>query len=393
MAGRHPRAAAAAQPTAAQQSVKQTRFQGLWWGTERIWTDELVRLKIARCQFAPKGTDIIYPPAGPSATTLAELQKNPHAADTPMERLGASEKGLFMRLEGLFIVDVPAADGNGTTKECRASGMLYELVDHDWEEVVEANKEHDAIKTDGGKGKAREVTESEFEAMPREAEVDVSLESDHPPSQDPDAPPVMMQPSPLKPPPLPNPDPTVPIAETATNILEQTSPAAASGATEPRKTRSLSVQISHPVLSTPYPLPPPPNGFRFRPILKPGHEVVINLALISGRYYPGILYHPQMHDTVQQALSMANEEGGHFRHRHLWAMEGLLPGVHQSMEPRFWKASRVLMLQEADKVARERFRERWEVTKMERLHPARGKSDVNWNDIIGDNEASMEVDS
>ena len=63
------------------------------------------------------------------------------------------------------------------------------------------------------------------------------------------------------------------------------------------------------------------------------------------------------------------------------------------MEPRFWKASRVLMLQEADKVARERFRERWEVTKMERLHPARGKSDVNWNDIIGDNEASMEVDS
>ncbi|EJF64098.1 hypothetical protein DICSQDRAFT_153218 [Dichomitus squalens LYAD-421 SS1] len=372
MVGRHPRAAAPAQ-----YSVKQTRFQGLWWGTERIWTDELVRLKIARCQFAPKGTDVIYPPAGPSASTLAELHKNPPAAEIPMDKLGASEKGLFMVLEGLFIVDVPAADGNGTTKECRASGVLYELVEHDWEEVVEENKAHEATETDKGNGKASESTEK----------------SDHPHSEDPNAPPIMTQPSPLKPPPLPNPDPTVPIAETATNILEQTSPAAGAGAAESKKARSLSAQLSHPVLSTPYPLPPPPHGFRFRPILKPGHEVIINLSLISGRYYPGLLYHPQMHDTVQEALNMADSEGGYFQNRHLWAMEGLLPGVHQSMEPRHWKPSRVIMLQEADKQARERFRERWEETKIERLHPPEAKPDVNWSGILGDNDAAMVVDS
>ena len=89
------------------QTVSQTRFQGIWWGTERIWTDELVRLKIALCQFAPKGTGMIYPPAGPSPSTL---ESDPEAAADP-QRLGASEKGLFLRLEGLFVVDVPNAEG------------------------------------------------------------------------------------------------------------------------------------------------------------------------------------------------------------------------------------------------------------------------------------------
>ncbi|KAI1793512.1 hypothetical protein LXA43DRAFT_1001067 [Ganoderma leucocontextum] len=375
LAGRHPRAAATASlPQPPQQTVIQTRFQGVWWGTERIWTDELVRLKIARCQFAPKGTDVIYPPAGPSASSLAEMQGNPAIADTPTDRLGASEKGLFLRLEGLFIVDVPVADGNGTTKECRASGMVYELADTDWEEVVEANKVNGATGViDKGKGKAREVSDDLM-------------------SQDPNAPPLMPQPSPLQPPLHPNADPTVPVAESASSILEQTSPAAPAAANnnaaQSKHTRNVSEQMSHPVLSTPYPLPPPPNGFKFRPILPPGNEVVISLSLISGRYYPSLFYHPLMRSTVQQALNMASEEGGLFRNRHLWAMEGLLPGVHQSMDPRFWRGSRVLMLQEADKEARSRFRERWEVVKMDRLH-----SQQNSDDVVADNEAAMEVDS
>ena len=402
MAGRHPRAAAAAaapQPPP-QRTVIQTRFQGVWWGTERIWTDELVRLKIARCQFAPRGTDVIYAPAGPSVSSLAEMQGNPAIADTPTERLGASEKGLFLRLEGLFIVDVPAANGNGTTKECRASGMVYELADADWEEVVEANKVNGVANgvgvVDKGRGKTRETSDGETLIILDYVGVDAVLGPD-PMAQDANTPPATTQPSSPKPPPLPNADSVIQGAKTASSagVNEQTPPAAPAPAhtngTQSRHARSVSDQLSHPVLSTPYPLPPPPNGFKFRPILPPGHEVVISLSLISGRYYPGLFCHPLMRPTVQQAISLASEEGGLFRNRHLWAMEGLLPGVHQSMDPRFWRGSRVLMLQEADKEARSRFRERWEVVKMERLHPSQN-SDVDWEGVIADNEVAMEVD-
>ena len=140
----------------APQTVTQKRFQGLWWGSEKIWVDELVRLKIARCQFAPKGTDVILPPAGPSPTTVAHAQATtPGAEGVDPQRLGAQERGLFFRIEGLFVVDTPAEDGSSVTKECRASGMVYELVDADWEDP-EAPKVDGAASVDKGKGKARE---------------------------------------------------------------------------------------------------------------------------------------------------------------------------------------------------------------------------------------------
>lgn len=176
------------------------------------------------------------------------------------------------------------------------------------------------------------------------------------------------------------------MAETASTILAETSPEAAAATKGKEKTVSLSVQLSRPVLSEPYPLPPATKGFRFRPILPPGHEAVVSLSLISGRYFPGLFHHPLMAPTVAHALSLSSDEGGLYQHRHLWAMEGLLPGIHQSMDPRQWRKSRLTMLQEADREARDRFRERWEETKMARLHP----SQPEWE--AGDAEAAMEVD-
>ena len=133
-------------------TVVQTRFQGLWWGTERIWTGELVRLKIARAQFAPKGTDVVFPPAGPSAQTLEWYkQHHPDVLESGEANMGAGQRGLFLRLEGLVVVDVPTADGSYTT-ECRASGMLYEVVDEDWEDP----QAQQAAAVDAkGKGKAK----------------------------------------------------------------------------------------------------------------------------------------------------------------------------------------------------------------------------------------------
>lgn len=197
----------------------------------------------------------------------------------------------------------------------------------------------------------------------------------------------MTQPSPLKPPLLPNPDPSIPIAETASAILVQTSPAVAA-AKDQENTLNLNAQLSHPVLSEPYPLPPATKGFRFRPILPPGHEAVISLSLISGRYYPGLFHHPLMAPTVAHALALSSDDGGLYSQRHLWAMEGLLPGIHQSMDPRQWRKSRLTMLQEADREARDRFQERWEETKMARLHPPQPEG--QWEE--GAAGAPMEVD-
>ncbi|KAI0630548.1 hypothetical protein C8Q77DRAFT_1133756 [Trametes polyzona] len=360
------------------QTVSQTRFQGIWWGTERIWTDELVRLKIARCQFAPKGTEMIYPPAGPSPSTLESMKDNPEAAAADPQRLGASEKGLFLRLEGLFVVDVPNAEGTGLTRECRASGMVYELADDDWDDAADSSS-HTAATGGSSKGKEREVSIPNGHAHAGSGE--------HPP-QDPDGVPTFMtQPSPMKPPPLPNPDPSVPVQETAATILSQTSPEAAAQQKK-EKAHTLNDQLSHPLLSTPYPLPPATKGFKFRPILPPDHEAVISLSLISGRYYPGLFHHPLMAPTVAHALTLSADDGGLYHHRHLWAMEGLLPGIHQSMDPRHWRRSRLVMLQEADREARDRLRERWEEIKMARLHPS--DTEGRWEE--GNGADAMEVD-
>lgn len=268
-----------------QKNVTQLRYQGLWWGAERIWTEELVRLKLARCQFAPRGTDIVYPPAGPSKTT--QQWNEEHGVPTNEQTSGAGEKGLFMKIDGLFVVDVDDKGGAGRVKECRASGMIYELVDQDW-----VNEEVHAVSTNG-KGKERATEES---------------------------------------------------------ISAPAAPQTAADASSPSKP-------ARPVLSAMYPLPDPPIGYKFNPILTPGNEVVLSLSLISGRYYPHLFTHPRLRKSLQKAALVTEEDGGLYLNKHIWAMQGLLPGVHQSMDPSFWKDRRVTMFEEADRQARESFRE------------------------------------
>lgn len=265
--------------------VTQLRYQGLWWGAERIWTEELVRLKLPRSQFVPQGSSVVYPPASPGKSTL-EWWHNERGIQIDPQHVGSSDRGLFMKIDGLFVVEVPNKDGSGEkVKECRASGMIYELVDQDYE------PEH-------GKGKERES------AQPPSATA--------PPSQ---STPRGTPPGSVSAPPTPS--------------------------TKPR-----------PVLSASFPLPDPPKGYKFNPILPQGHEVVLSLSLISGRYYPHLLKHPRMQKALLRAVQVPIENGGLFKSRHIWAMEGLLPGLHQSMEPEFWKPSRGEMIVEADRAAR-----------------------------------------
>ncbi|RDB20827.1 hypothetical protein Hypma_012012 [Hypsizygus marmoreus] len=292
----------------------QMRFQGLWWGAERIWTDDFVRLKVPRRCLAPKGAENILPPSPPGKSAVEIYLES---GQDPSE-LGAGARGVFMRLDGLFVVDAGQADGT-TKKECRASGMLYELADHDWEDP-------NVVK--GQNGTTNSVNGSSA----------TSTNSDPPPS-------FVPAPSPLNPHVLPNVDPSVPVASTSSAMLAQTGPPA------PVPSIPLpSSQLSHP--SAPhYLLPEPPEGYVFRPILTPGHEVVVSLSLISGRYYPKILSHPLLAPRVKDALENPLENGGLQENNNLWALEGLAAGYYNAVDPTIYKTSRTKMIEDADKAA------------------------------------------
>ncbi|KAF8141520.1 hypothetical protein EV363DRAFT_1204315 [Boletus edulis] len=306
-----------APPIALTQTVTQTRYQGLWWGAERIWTDELVRLKLSRSQIAPKGARNIVPPAGPSRKALEYTKMLDAAGDDGETVVGAESRGVFMRIDGLYVVDIPRPDSTAG-KECRATGMLYELVDEDWEGDLPGEGMNG---DDGGKGKGK------GKAVEVPATVDGGTQEGISPT-------------------------TAPGSAPATNGVSIS------------KGRSANEQLSHPILSSPFPLPPPPEGFKFRPILTPGHEAVLSLNLIAGRYYPRLLRHPLLDSYVEKAL---NIEGGHLvETSQLWALEGLAPGYYNTMDPVRWRACRVTMVREADKEARQGLEEHWRARARER---------------------------
>ncbi|KAF8892256.1 hypothetical protein BD779DRAFT_1511858 [Infundibulicybe gibba] len=272
----------------AQEQVNtQVRFQGLWWGAERIWTDEFVRLKN------------ILPPSGPGKSardTWIAQGRDP-------AELGAGSRGVFMRLDGLFVVDALQPDG-GTRKECRASGMLYELADEDWEEVNASS---------GGATPAPIASSSLSGPVPVNGNAQAGPSSF--PSQSAQ--------------PIPGPSNTTPATSSAGLPLP------------PREILS----------PTPYILPQAPEGYRFRAILPEGHESVISLSLISGRYYPRVLSHPLLDHTLRQALSNSPERGGLMEYNNLWALEGLAAGFYNSVDPTIYKTTRVKMVEDADKEA------------------------------------------
>ncbi len=341
----------ASQPPANSKTVSQLRYQGLWWGAERIWTEELVRLKLARCQFAPQGTDTVYPPGGPSKSTIEWARDNNIELDG--QTAGAGEKSLFMRVEGLFVVDVPSPGETGMIKECRASGMLYELVEEDWEESDSVIKN----TTDEDKGKGKEPTHpvgiTDAHTGPIDQVVDIGSASTGPLQSQIPAPFTVNPPDGL--------------SATPPRQVSQTPPL-------PVKEDTLSRQLSRPVLSTAYPLPEPPKGYKFRAILPPGNEVVLSLSLIAGRYYPRLFSHPLLMPVMQQAMQAPPEEGGLYLYRHLWALEGLVPGIHQTMDPEHWKNGRHIMFKEADSQARQALHARRKEIQMERPNSQAGPS-------------------
>ncbi|KAJ6584087.1 hypothetical protein DFH09DRAFT_1029000 [Mycena vulgaris] len=258
--------------------LNQRRFQGIWWGGEHIWADDLVRLKVPRSCLAPGGAQQIFAPSGLGKRKKAAHEFDESRGDDP-SKYGAIERGVFMKIETIFVVDEDA----GAKRECRVSGMLYELADSDWE------------------------------------------------------------------------DPNLPRNVESTSIGPSTRPSA---------------KFPGPASSgeiLPFPLPPPPMGYKFRPILAPGHEAVMSLALINGRYYPFLLKHPLLQPYLSELIP--SEDTMLTSSAHLWALDGLFGGYKNSVDPSKHKPSREKMISDATKEAmaalEDHIKERRRLTRME----------------------------
>ncbi|KAJ7066548.1 hypothetical protein C8F01DRAFT_1019945 [Mycena amicta] len=230
---------------ARQNKTSQFRFQGLWWGGERIWVDDLVRLKIPRSCLAPGGAPNLFAASGPGKENAAAIRDR----DLDPADFGGASRAVFMRIDSLFLLE-------GKPRELRAAGMLYELADHDW---------HD----------------------PNVPHL-------------PDGVPAKPQPAPW-------------------NTSEKQ-------------------------------IPMSPKGHKFRPIVSTGSEVAVSLSLLAGRYYPLLLQHPLILPQLATIDTKENTQMQSFAH--LWSLEGLFPGVSNSVDPWVYKANRETLMKDAFKAAR-----------------------------------------
>ena len=258
----------------------QKRYQGLWWGGERIWVDDLVRLKVPRREFDPEGSDNVLPVVPPSQAAIEyTVQKDIDPEDAP----GSGDRGLFLRITSIFTADA----------QVRIAGMLFDLVE---EGFIGAGVEE---------REERQENTSAFDTRTLD--------------------PALLQGE--------TPDP--PLAE--------------------RTPKGFKPASDYQVLSGPYVRswnpPEPPIGYKFRSILKGDREAAMDISLLSGRYYPGILSNPLLSDHLGRLIGLEEEV------HHIYALEGLAPGYYNSVDPEFSKETRAGMIVEAIAEARSKCEE------------------------------------
>jgi len=261
----------AALPADSPAQVKsQKRYQGLWWGGERIWVDDLVRLKVPRRELAPNGSERVLPAVPPSQ---AAVEYAIHKGTEPEHAPGSGDRGLFLRITSIFVAE----------KRVRISGMLFDLVEEGF------------VGAGVGGREGRQEDTSAFDMR--------SLDPALLQGENSDAPPAERTPNGFKP------------------------------------------ASDRQVLSGPYVRswnpPEPPIGYKFRSILKGDWEAVMDISLLSGRYYPGVLSNPLLSDHMERLLRLKESV------YHLYALEGLAPGYYNSVDPEFPKESRSAMFMEA----------------------------------------------
>ncbi|KAF8603781.1 hypothetical protein BDV93DRAFT_522944 [Ceratobasidium sp. AG-I] len=224
-----------------QQSDADELFQGLWWGAERIWLDDLVRLRPSREELDPENAMGLLPTSSSNAVSSP----------------------LFLRITYI------TPDKEDTSElSISVGGDLYELV-RESEAPPEEVKEKPKPRSSGAQ-------ESIFGAptgllpinQPNTSSRSMPLLNNARPDLDTFAQPQRYEAVP-------------PIASTSSGL---------GGPPEP------------PVAETNIPMPAPPPGYVFRRLLTPGFEMIVDVGAIGGRYYPTILRASAV-DTVMRAVN------------------------------------------------------------------------------------------
>ncbi|THV06886.1 hypothetical protein K435DRAFT_788993 [Dendrothele bispora CBS 962.96] len=115
-------------PVAVTHCSAMTTFPYLWWGPERLATNDLLRLKPSRNTFhhlSIPSVSKVLPPSGPGKMMAAVL------AGT-----GGGLRGVVMRAREFFVEELKSP-GTGIWA-VRVCGMLYELADIDWDPPADA---------------------------------------------------------------------------------------------------------------------------------------------------------------------------------------------------------------------------------------------------------------
>ncbi|KZV68216.1 hypothetical protein PENSPDRAFT_754249 [Peniophora sp. CONT] len=329
------------------QEEPETRYQGLWWGPERIWVGDLVQLKMPRKQLQ-----------GP-------MLRDPFKVEDREEEVGAGDRGVFMHLKSLKPVEMRTLDGQVHTEIC-ASGELFEVAEdpaclstqipqEEGDEVQRkmtdaAKRAHERQVDEAARGvEGLDVNASGNGSAKGKEREDVAM---RPTSDVAPAPPTDVT--------FPNPDPTVPIDQTVPAMLDALgAPSANTNGVPPRTDIG---GLSGPA-NVEEQLPPAPPPFAFRPLLlEAGHEASVSLDLLGGRYYPGILQHPLLFNIRQMIIDAAihrPDEMPPAESEAVLALEGISPGYNCAMSPTRMIVGRKKAIERAEARAVELLKGSW----------------------------------
>ncbi|KAG8728884.1 hypothetical protein FRC12_021424 [Ceratobasidium sp. 428] len=231
-------------------------YQGIWWGSERIWLDDLVRLRPSREDLELEGVEGLLPASSPDALTRALLLRITYIADAEDPR----ETGISV------------------------GGVIYEL-----------------------------ALESE-ESKPKLEESKPKPESTLGPSSMFGAPTGL-----LGGPATPKPEVADP-SRSQLPFLNNSDPGRDSFAQDQRSRALAPASLGSglgssaappPVAEAAIGMPEPPPGYVFRRLLNPGCELVLDIGTLAGRYYPSIL----SMEAVDIAMRAVNEQDNQAKRR------------------------------------------------------------------------------
>ncbi|GJJ11248.1 hypothetical protein Clacol_005480 [Clathrus columnatus] len=300
--------------------LKENRCQGLWWGAERIWMDEVVRLQPSRAQVFAGGSNLIYPPSP-----------------------RADGRGVLMRINSIISLSGETKDSPRT---CKVAGVLYELAEDNYEEPPPPSDSDPTTPPSPIPPTLTAAPPSSVATPTASTPVPVSHLSNAALTISTPAPNATASPAPMS---STSQQPTTTIFPFAAEKPQLA---------DPFEHKPITPALSH---MPPYSLPEPPPGYKFRAITRPGYEIILDVAFIAGRYYSRLFDHSLLKESLDDPNT--NES----RINQLRALVGLVSGALNSMACVEWTATRSKMFQSADTTARQNLLKYWrdDITEMQ----------------------------